>query len=301
MARYEADRPRPQRSLTRAIAADRTEQEGIRLLLESAVYDPLTHRFLAEAGVSPGMRVLELGSGAGSVALLLADLVGPDGLVVGVECNPAMVQLARRRAQAAGKTNVTIVGGEIESFRQGGPYDALVGRFILREIKDAPGTLRALGRLLSPGGIVAFQEKVLAIPLIGIPRMPAVEKAWGWMSEARARAGVAVETGGRLPELLVAAGMPTPRVRCDAPVGYGRNWAGLKYLVETLRGMLPVLHLYQIVHEPEDAVEILGDELKVQAGDTGMIVLTPCIGAWTIRQGISDGAACTKIIRFPRS
>jgi SAM-dependent methyltransferase len=290
MDRFAAPRPGSRRSLTRAIAVDRTQQEGIRLLLESAVYDPLTRRFLAEAGVRPGMRVLELGSGAGSVSLLLADLVGPDGWVVGVDCNPAMVQLAGRRAEAAGKTNVTIEEGEIESFQQGGPYDALVGRFILREVKDAARALRALGRLLSPGGIVAFQEKVLAIPLIGVPRMQAMEKAWGWMSEARARAGVEVQTGARLPELLVAAGMPAPRVRCDAPAGYGRDWAGLEYLVETLRGMLPVLHLHQIVDEPEEAVEALGYELKAEAGDAGMVVLTPCVGAWTVQPGTRAAA-----------
>jgi SAM-dependent methyltransferase len=52
---------------------------------EHQIYGPITRRFLTAAGVSAGMRVLDLGSGAGDVALLLADLVGPQGRVVGAD------------------------------------------------------------------------------------------------------------------------------------------------------------------------------------------------------------------------
>ena len=48
------------------------------------------------------MRVLDVGSGAGDVALLLADLVGPTGEVVGVEIAPESIALATERASEAG-------------------------------------------------------------------------------------------------------------------------------------------------------------------------------------------------------
>ena len=58
--------------------------EDERLVAQGLLFDPLTRRLLQQAGLAPGMRVLDLGSGAGNVARLAADLVGPDGAVVGV-------------------------------------------------------------------------------------------------------------------------------------------------------------------------------------------------------------------------
>ena len=59
-------------------AADRSS-ENERLMAQSRLFDPLTRRVLEVAGLVPGMRVLDLGSGAGNVARLAADLVGPAG------------------------------------------------------------------------------------------------------------------------------------------------------------------------------------------------------------------------------
>ena len=59
----------------------------------------LTMRFLREAGIVPGMRVLDVGSGAGDVTFLAAELVGATGEVVGVDLAPAAIEVARSRAQ----------------------------------------------------------------------------------------------------------------------------------------------------------------------------------------------------------
>lgn len=59
-----------------------SDAELRRLETQARVKDPITRRFFVEAGVGPGMRVLDVGSGAGDVALLLAELVGESGQVV---------------------------------------------------------------------------------------------------------------------------------------------------------------------------------------------------------------------------
>src|SRR5262245_16623225 len=63
----------------------RTERETRRLILQHQVYGAITRRFFQAAGIGAGMKVLDLGSGAGDVAMLAADLVGPGGKVVGVD------------------------------------------------------------------------------------------------------------------------------------------------------------------------------------------------------------------------
>jgi hypothetical protein len=54
-----------------------SKQELDRLRVQARLIDPITRLFFAEAGVAPGMRVLDVGSGAGDTAFLVAELVGP--------------------------------------------------------------------------------------------------------------------------------------------------------------------------------------------------------------------------------
>lgn len=78
--------------------------EQRRLDSQATFFDPLTERVLRSAGLSAGMRVLDLGSGAGHVALLAARLVGPDGQVIGVERDPQAVDGAGREQERPAPT-----------------------------------------------------------------------------------------------------------------------------------------------------------------------------------------------------
>ncbi len=68
-----------------------SDNETERLRKQARLFNPSTRRMLEEAGITRGMKVLDVGSGAGDVALLLADLVGPLGKVVGVDRNPRAI------------------------------------------------------------------------------------------------------------------------------------------------------------------------------------------------------------------
>jgi len=61
--------------------------EAERLRLQARMFAPYTARFLQDAGISPGMKVLDVGTGAGDVALLAAGLAGQQGTVVGIDFN----------------------------------------------------------------------------------------------------------------------------------------------------------------------------------------------------------------------
>jgi len=83
-----------------ALAPSRAEYE--RLSRQAAFLRGTTEQLFRAAGLEPGMRILEVGSGAGDVALLAAELVGPEGEVVGVDVNGAALEIARGRAQSLG-------------------------------------------------------------------------------------------------------------------------------------------------------------------------------------------------------
>lgn len=73
-----------------------------------------TERLFVAAGITAGMRVLDLGCGRGDVALLAAALVGPRGAVVGVDRDAAAIGEARERARAQGATTVTFVAAALD-------------------------------------------------------------------------------------------------------------------------------------------------------------------------------------------
>ena len=122
--------------------ADRVAEDE-RLVAQARLLDPLTLRLLRQAGLAPGMRVLDLGSGAGNVARIAAELVGPDGAVVGVERDPAAVELARRRTDAA---NVEYRVADAQTLDGiGAGFDAVTGRLILMYLADPVAALRGSG------------------------------------------------------------------------------------------------------------------------------------------------------------
>ena len=134
------------------------DAEHERLIRQSARIAPLTERFFREAGIGPGYRVLDLGSGVGDVAILAARLVGPSGEVVGIERDPRTITRARARTLESGLSNVTFTQSDVCDITTAKPFDAVVGRYILMYLPDPSAVLRALTQLLRPGGVVAFLD-----------------------------------------------------------------------------------------------------------------------------------------------
>ncbi len=78
-----------------------TDAEQERLIRQAALLAPFTERFFLGAGIGPGQRVLDIGSGVGDVAMLVAKLVNPSGEVVGVERDARSIARARWSAGAS--------------------------------------------------------------------------------------------------------------------------------------------------------------------------------------------------------
>ncbi|HUI60740.1 MAG TPA: class I SAM-dependent methyltransferase, partial [Steroidobacteraceae bacterium] len=145
-------------------ALGRSEREYARLARQAELLRPTTQRLFVDAGIGPGMRVLDVGSGAGDVSFLLAKLVGPSGEVLGVDLDAEAVRHSRERAAAAGLGNVRFQQADLSQTAPAGPFDAIVGRLALMYLADPGAGLGRLVRNLRPGGIVAFMEPFFQIP-----------------------------------------------------------------------------------------------------------------------------------------
>src|SRR6185436_5750570 len=110
-----------------AYVCGHSSRELSRLQLQGAFFEPITRRVFEAAGIARGMRVLDIGCGAGDVSLLAADLVGPEGLVVGIDRASAAIEVACARAESAARRNVEFRQHDVESLPDGAAFDAVVG------------------------------------------------------------------------------------------------------------------------------------------------------------------------------
>ena len=123
-------------SPTSQYALGSNDGEHQRLIRQAGWLTAHTERLFREAGIGPGQRVLDLGSGVGDVAMLVARLVGPSGEVVGVERDMHSIARARARVAEAGLRNVSFTESDVNQIANDKPFDAAVGRFILEFLPD---------------------------------------------------------------------------------------------------------------------------------------------------------------------
>src|SRR5215469_10735374 len=83
------------------------------LQVQSQLLQAFTRRLFEDAGITAGMKVLDVGCGAGDVSLLAAEFVGETGSVLGVDNNPSVIQMAQARVQHAGIAQVSFLTADI--------------------------------------------------------------------------------------------------------------------------------------------------------------------------------------------
>ncbi|KAI9002991.1 methyltransferase [Hyaloraphidium curvatum] len=174
----------------------------------------VTARWLEEAGLAPGDRVLDVGCGPGNVTGLLLARVGGAGAVVGLDRHDGLLAAARARHG----DRATFVAADLLQPLPAelGTFDAVVARRVLMYLPDPAAVLRRLLALLRPGGLVFVQEFVLADgPHAGLPLHDQVA---GWLRRMLEREGASSTFGLRLPSLFADAGLPWPVVRAEVDV-----------------------------------------------------------------------------------
>jgi SAM-dependent methyltransferase len=259
--------------------ADRIAEDG-RLLAQGRLFDPLTRRLLQKAGLTPGMRVLDLGSGAGNVARLAAELVGPAGAVVGVESDPEAVRLARYRTDALNVEFRVADAQTLAGVEDG--FDAVTGRLILLHLADPVRALRAAAARVRPGGLVIMHECDLGY--VWASPQPAL---WGqvreWLLQAAEKAGIRTRIGPELFSLYREAGLPGPQLLCEAIAAGGPDapawgWANI------VSAAVPLMEKLGVASQADVDPPTLASRLLAEVNRCdGCVIAPPFTGAWTVR------------------
>ncbi len=259
-------------------ALGRSLQEYARLARQAEIMKPMTKRLFAEAGVRPGMRVLDLGSGAGDVAMLLAEIVGPGGEVIGLDLDHDAMQHAGERAAAAQFDNIKFVHSDFAHYSPEAPLDAIVGRLVLMYQTDPAAALAKLTQHLQPGGVVAFIE-----PWFQIPPGPdsTTKTAVTLIVETLRRSGAHIDLGPRMHRVFEAAGLPQPNMRFEAIMDPRQDSPLYQFIADTVENLLPKAMEYGIPGCDSLDLASLPARIRAELNAIGYAALVaPMVCAW---------------------
>jgi SAM-dependent methyltransferase len=247
-------------------------------------YPSLTmQRLLVDAGVTSGMRVLDLGTGRGLVARLARTLVGESGDVLGVDRDLSWVA---RPGAGDQYENVAYEALDLHDVVSGwqsrwGSFDAIIGRRVLMYLRDPTATLRALASKLVPHGKIVFQEVDFTMVPASTQAMPLHAQTRAWLRTMVEREGANLHMGFHLAPTLTDAGFAVQHVRADAMVECPQVPGDV---VPIFRAVLPRLLEYKVVTEAELGLDSLAERLAEERTRSGATFVGDMyFGAWATK------------------
>lgn len=265
-------------------ALGHSSSELRRLATQARLINPITSRFFREAGMTTSMRVLDVGSGAGDVAILVAQIVGDDGEVVGTDNAEAAVAVAKSRVVESGISNVSFIEGDPSDMKFEQPFDAVVGRYFLQFLTDPVSSLAKLSRHLRPGGVIVFHE----LDWTGARSSPPAlgyDICCKWSAETIKRLGADTSMGAKLPSIFSAAGLNAPSLRLESVMGAGAECADALHLVTDLvETLAPDIEKLAIATREEIGLENLFERISEEViAKKSTVFGRSEIAAWTRR------------------
>ena len=255
-----------------------TEYEHERLIRQAAWLAPYTEKFFREVGIGPGQRVLDLGSGVGDVALLLAHLVGASGEVVGIERDAHSIARAAERVSKARLHQVSFTQGDVNQIPRSKPFDAAVGRYILMFLPDSVAVLRSLSEVIRPGGVLAFQEASFGNFLEQAASLPLWALGGGLAEETFRLTGTITDMEPVLPRILREAGLSVVSTKTEIVSG-AEEW-----LTGILHSLLPQMRQFNLALEPLGDFNTLSERLRAEvAASNSPTPLPALVSAWAVK------------------
>jgi ubiquinone/menaquinone biosynthesis C-methylase UbiE len=256
-----------------------SDAEHERLIRQARRLAPVTERFFREAGIGPGQRILDVGSGVGDVAMLLSRLVGPSGEVVAVERDARSINRAQTRVAGAGLHNVKFAQIDIAQFSSDASFDALVGRYILQFLPNPVGVLRSLSEKVRPGGIIAFQEGSWKPFVLLSAQLPLWSASVSLLHESAARAGVNTEMGPALHKLFQDAGLPAPTMRLEMELGHDPDFT--RWVSDSVNSVRPQIEKLKLPLEQLGDFDTLQQRLQEEVVSSNTVVpWLALVAAW---------------------
>ncbi len=262
-----------------------SDRELSRLAAQARLLEPVTRRFLLDAGIRAGMRVLDIGSGAGDVAFLAAELVGRSGEVIGTDIAAAAVTAAMRSARERGLSHVSFREGDPAEMQFDRSFDAVIGRYVLLFQADRVAMVRKLAAHVRPGGLVVFHEPDW-LAARSFPPAPTYDRCCEWINETFRRSGTDSNMAAELDTIFVRAGLTAPSMRMQTFIGGGAACANFLQAVADLIGsIVPTMERLGIATVAEVEIATLTERLRHEVTTNASVIIGRSeIATWSVVQ-----------------
>jgi ubiquinone/menaquinone biosynthesis C-methylase UbiE len=257
-----------------------SDAELDRLKRQADLIGQFTKRLFRDAGITKGCRVLDVGSGGGDVSLLLSQIVGPSGAVVGIERNAEPIARARRRVDEMQLRNVTFVQSDAMNPPLDEQFDAVVGRLILMYLPDPVSTLRSLTPLLREGGVVASIEPSVAASARLVQHLPLCANWAAKFAESFTACGANPEMGLALHRTFLAAGLPQPKMKMEILFGTSNDF--LRDRLDVLSSQRPQAEARGVSFAALGDFNTLVERMRTEVCASNDVVpwIVGLVGAW---------------------
>jgi ubiquinone/menaquinone biosynthesis C-methylase UbiE len=277
----------PAGSFQSRYALGSTDAEHERLIRQAARFAPLTERLFREAGIGPGQRVLDIGSGVGDVAMLAARLVGPSGRVVCIERDGRSVARGMNRMAETGLRNVSFRQCDVNQITSDELFDAAVGRMILEFVPDPVGLMRSLSHLVRPCGILAFHEPSHAPFLALFADLPLWSATASLIPEILRRSGANPEMGLALHRIFQDAGLPAPKMHMEMLLGSDPEFTRWTY--DVLCSLRPQFQALKASLDMLGDFDTLAERLQAEVTKSRSVVpIVALVGAWSRKHPVAS-------------
>jgi ubiquinone/menaquinone biosynthesis C-methylase UbiE len=245
-----------------------SETEHARLLRMARFFEEHAREACRRVGLGPGGAAVEFGCGPVGALLALSDVVGPGGVVVGVDRSAPALEQARAILAAHRREGVRLVCADLHALAPAavcppGPFDLAFCHFVLLYHVDPAAALRRMAAVVRPGGHVVVQELPDAPLPVPHPFAAAAEAVVNrWFFPLLGRLGAAPDVARRFSEVCRDAGLEEVGQRVfapAAPAGEMPEAAGIYR--DVLLGLRPALlqHGVAPAHEIDAVLQDLED------------------------------------------
>lgn len=243
------------------------------------VRDSFIRRLFLDAGIAPGMRVLDIGCGRGDVTRLLGELVGPSGEAVGLDRDARALELARAQIPTAESAPLRYVEAELDDCAfEAEAFDAITCRRVLMYLPRPVEVLRHVCVCLREGGLFVVQEQDTTMVPASLAALPLHRKVHGWMWETVEREGADVHIGFHLAQRLEDAGLIVEELRGEAVIQTPQRFHDVVRIIEA---MLPRIEARGVATREEIAIETLAQRLAEEREQAQAIYIGDMVfGAW---------------------
>lgn len=190
---------------------DGSDEDLRRLLRLAQVLEPAARAALGRVSIQDGWTAIDCGCGPIGGLGVLAELVGANGRVIGVDCSEPSVHKARSVIAGLGLDNVEVLSGDVNAHcietLTGARFNLAFTRCFLMHQPDPVHTLRRIAELLAPGGWVVAQEPLRSPPPRSSPHCELLTTYWELLHDVIESAGVPDRTVDDLPAAARAAGL----------------------------------------------------------------------------------------------